>query len=77
MYLRYTEFGGAVPYRPVEDIAYSVARFILKGGSFVNYYMVKIYIQQSYLRFGLVWFRLSKPKYLRFGIYTVSWRDEL
>ncbi|RID74136.1 hypothetical protein BRARA_B01249 [Brassica rapa] len=35
----YTEFGGAVPYRPVEDIAYSVARFILKGGSFVNYYM--------------------------------------
>ncbi|KAJ4911199.1 Beta-galactosidase 4 [Raphanus sativus] len=35
----YTEFGGAVPYRPVEDIAYSVARFILNGGSFVNYYM--------------------------------------
>ncbi|KAF2564968.1 hypothetical protein F2Q70_00014887 [Brassica cretica] len=35
----YTEFGGAVPYRPVEDIAYSVARFIQNGGSFVNYYM--------------------------------------
>ncbi|XP_019098690.1 PREDICTED: beta-galactosidase 4-like, partial [Camelina sativa] len=35
----YTEFGGAVPYRPVEDIAYSVVRFIAKGGSFVNYYM--------------------------------------
>lgn len=44
---RYTEFGGAVPYRPVEDIAYSVARFILKGGSFVNYYMVNK-IKQSY-----------------------------
>ncbi|XP_010451557.1 PREDICTED: beta-galactosidase 4-like [Camelina sativa] len=35
----YTEFGGAVPYRPVEDVAYSVVRFIAKGGSFVNYYM--------------------------------------
>ncbi|GAB4853797.1 Beta-galactosidase 1 [Ancistrocladus abbreviatus] len=35
----YTKFGGAVPYRPVEDIAFSVARFIQKGGSFVNYYM--------------------------------------
>ncbi|CAA0410308.1 unnamed protein product [Arabidopsis thaliana] len=35
----YTDFGGAVPYRPVEDIAYSVARFIQKGGSLVNYYM--------------------------------------
>ncbi|XP_038699384.1 beta-galactosidase-like isoform X2 [Tripterygium wilfordii] len=35
----YTEFGGAVPYRPVEDIAFSVARFIQNGGSFVNYYM--------------------------------------
>ncbi|KAL5976639.1 hypothetical protein ACLOJK_020972 [Asimina triloba] len=35
----YTEFGGAVPHRPVEDLAFSVARFIQKGGSFVNYYM--------------------------------------
>ncbi|KFK27244.1 hypothetical protein AALP_AA8G356800 [Arabis alpina] len=35
----FTEFGGAVPYRPVEDIAYSVVRFIQNGGSFVNYYM--------------------------------------
>ncbi|XP_031489155.1 beta-galactosidase-like [Nymphaea colorata] len=35
----FTEFGGAVPYRPAEDIAFSVARFIQKGGSFVNYYM--------------------------------------
>ncbi|TYI59902.1 hypothetical protein E1A91_D10G068300v1 [Gossypium mustelinum] len=35
----YTEFGGAVPYRPAEDLAFSVARFIQKGGSFVNYYM--------------------------------------
>ncbi|KAI4330678.1 hypothetical protein MLD38_028940 [Melastoma candidum] len=35
----YTEFGGPVPNRPVEDIAFAVARFIQKGGSFVNYYM--------------------------------------
>ncbi|KAK3436282.1 hypothetical protein EUGRSUZ_C00898 [Eucalyptus grandis] len=35
----YTEFGGAIPHRPVEDLAYSVARFIQNGGSFVNYYM--------------------------------------
>ncbi|XP_056167796.1 beta-galactosidase isoform X2 [Syzygium oleosum] len=35
----YTEFGGAVPYRPAEDMAFSVAKFIQKGGSFINYYM--------------------------------------
>ncbi|KAA8541690.1 hypothetical protein F0562_022842 [Nyssa sinensis] len=33
------EFGGRVPYRPAEDLAFSVARFIQKGGSFINYYM--------------------------------------
>ncbi|XP_010262131.1 PREDICTED: beta-galactosidase isoform X1 [Nelumbo nucifera] len=35
----YTEFGGPVPHRPAEDLAFSVAKFIQKGGSFVNYYM--------------------------------------
>ncbi|RWW59556.1 hypothetical protein BHE74_00033564, partial [Ensete ventricosum] len=30
------------PHRPVEDLAFAVARFIQKGGSFVNYYMVRI-----------------------------------
>ncbi|XP_078438896.1 beta-galactosidase 2-like isoform X2 [Wolffia australiana] len=35
----FTSFGGTVPHRPVEDLAFSVARFIQKGGSFVNYYM--------------------------------------
>ncbi|KOM39893.1 hypothetical protein LR48_Vigan04g009100 [Vigna angularis] len=35
----YTDFGGAVPVRPAEDLAFSVARFIQNGGSFVNYYM--------------------------------------
>ncbi|XP_076957639.1 beta-galactosidase 8-like [Bidens hawaiensis] len=32
-------FGGAVPYRPVEDIAFAVARFYQRGGTFQNYYM--------------------------------------
>ncbi|KAI9109890.1 hypothetical protein K1719_018931 [Acacia pycnantha] len=36
---RFTEFGGPVPHRPAEDMASSVARFVQKGGSFVNYYM--------------------------------------
>ncbi|KAI4335303.1 hypothetical protein L6164_013963 [Bauhinia variegata] len=35
----YTEFGGAVPVRPAEDVAFAVARFIQNGGSFMNYYM--------------------------------------
>ncbi|KAK2380321.1 beta-galactosidase [Trifolium repens] len=32
-------FGEAAPYRPVEDIAFSVARFFQRGGTFQNYYM--------------------------------------
>ncbi|XP_058190727.1 beta-galactosidase 3-like [Rhododendron vialii] len=35
----FTEFGGPIPRRSVEDLAFAVARFIQKGGSFVNYYM--------------------------------------
>ncbi|XP_042502283.1 beta-galactosidase 3-like [Macadamia integrifolia] len=35
----FTEFGGTVHQRPVQDLAFAVARFIQKGGSFVNYYM--------------------------------------
>lgn len=35
----FTGFGTPVPHRPVEDIAFSVAKFVQKGGSFVNYYM--------------------------------------
>ena len=29
-----------MPYRPVEDIAFAVARFYQRGGTFQNYYMV-------------------------------------
>ncbi|CAH9079561.1 unnamed protein product [Cuscuta epithymum] len=35
----FEEFGSAIHHRPVEDLAFAVARFIQKGGSFVNYYM--------------------------------------
>ncbi|KAL2501329.1 Beta-galactosidase 12 [Forsythia ovata] len=35
----YTKFGGPVPSRPAEDLAFSIARFIQNNGSFFNYYM--------------------------------------
>jgi hypothetical protein len=35
----FTEFGGTIRQRPVEDLAFGVARFVQKGGSFINYYM--------------------------------------
>eukprot|EP01018_Ginkgo_biloba_P020961 Gb_12091 [translate_table: standard] len=35
----FTEFGGTTPHRPVEDLAFAVARFFQNGGAFVNYYM--------------------------------------
>ncbi|EEF32103.1 beta-galactosidase, putative [Ricinus communis] len=35
----FQSFGGAVPYRPVEDLAFAVARFYQLSGTFQNYYM--------------------------------------
>lgn len=35
----YTNWGGRLPHRPVEDLAFAVARFYQRGGSFQNYYM--------------------------------------
>ncbi|KAL2892768.1 Beta-galactosidase 3 [Bienertia sinuspersici] len=35
----FTQFGGPIYARPVEDLAFAVARFIQSGGSYVNYYM--------------------------------------
>ncbi|GAB4839432.1 Beta-galactosidase 3 [Ancistrocladus abbreviatus] len=35
----FTVFGGAIYQRPVEDLAFAVARFIERGGSYFNYYM--------------------------------------
>ncbi|KAM7257106.1 hypothetical protein ACFE04_012847 [Oxalis oulophora] len=39
MAVGFNEFGGPIHQRPVEDLAFAVARFIQTGGSFVNYYM--------------------------------------
>lgn len=35
----YTKWGGRLPHRPAEDLAFAVARFFQRGGSFQNYYM--------------------------------------
>ncbi|PKA57733.1 Beta-galactosidase 9 [Apostasia shenzhenica] len=35
----YTNWGGRLPHRPVEDNAFAVARFFQRGGSYHNYYM--------------------------------------
>lgn len=35
----FLSFGGSLPYRPPEDVAFSVARFYQRGGTFQNYYM--------------------------------------
>ncbi|RDX76506.1 Beta-galactosidase 3 [Mucuna pruriens] len=35
----FSEFGGPIHQRPVQDLAFAVGRFIQQGGSFVNYYM--------------------------------------
>ena len=49
---RFTEFGGSKTQRPVQDLAFAVARFIQTGGSFVNYYMVTFCYRASRLRFS-------------------------
>ncbi|XVF73826.1 hypothetical protein PTKIN_Ptkin13bG0012900 [Pterospermum kingtungense] len=36
---RFTEFGGTIHRHPLQDLAFAVARFIQKGGSYINYYM--------------------------------------
>lgn len=41
-WIRFTEFGGTTRQRPVQDLAFAVARFLLNGGSYVNYYMVSL-----------------------------------
>lgn len=35
-----------MPFRPVEDLAFAVARFFQRGGTFQNYYMVlELYVE--------------------------------
>lgn len=40
MEFRFKNWGGPDPYRTAEDLAYAVARFFQRGGTFQNYYMV-------------------------------------
>lgn len=35
----YQSWGDSFPYRPVEDVAFSIARFFARGGSYAAYYM--------------------------------------
>lgn len=39
---RFKNWGGKDPHRTAEDVAYAVARFFQRGGTFQNYYMVCI-----------------------------------
>jgi len=48
MITRFTDFGGPIHQRPVQDLSFAVARFIQKGGSYVNYYMVGHHLSFSY-----------------------------
>ncbi|GAV82949.1 hypothetical protein CFOL_v3_26400 [Cephalotus follicularis] len=41
LFWRFTKFGGPIHQRLVQDVAYAIARFIQKEGSFINYYMPK------------------------------------
>ncbi|KAI7734743.1 hypothetical protein M8C21_002996 [Ambrosia artemisiifolia] len=43
----FTEFGAPIEQRPVPDLAFAVARFVQKGGSFFNYYMAYVYEGQG------------------------------
>ena len=72
---RFTEFGGTVRQRPVEDLAFAVARFLQKGGSFINYYMVRTdQLHCGY--FALVWTRVSVKRYYAM-LFPCSTMEEL
>lgn len=38
--IRYKNWGGQIPHRTAEDVAFAVGRFFQYGGTFQNYYMV-------------------------------------
>lgn len=68
---RFLSFGYAVPYRPVEDLAFSVARFFEKGGTFQNYYMVSNNV--SWTKFFLSTLKLFKNSHHQFSS-DISWQ---
>ena len=84
-YPRFLSFGGASPYRPVEDLAFAVARFYQNGGTFQNYYMVLtcevlIVVDRIIQLFTLPrkeWARDSWSQFCFIFSYTVPWWDKL
>lgn len=74
-FFRFSNFGGPVHKRPVEDLAFALARFIQNGGSFINYYMVISLI--IYIYTFLKEILLPQHGLLLFFLYvqtrTVSW----
>ncbi|KAM7254583.1 hypothetical protein ACFE04_003963 [Oxalis oulophora] len=59
----FTEFGGTVPHRPAQDMAFGIARFIQKGGSFFNYYMTVTSVTENMSVYGYVTGLLRQPKW--------------
>lgn len=85
---RLLSFGGAVRFRPVEDIAFAVARFFQRGGTFQNYYMVlqpEMLFTSSIIYDTSVkknWLSLKAISWYCINFYlacskTVPWRDQL
>ncbi|KAL8230199.1 hypothetical protein R6Q59_000024 [Mikania micrantha] len=56
----FLSFGYPVPYRPVEDLAFAVARFFEKGGTFHNYYMVHSNDSFAFIRLMKILCRIYK-----------------
>lgn len=71
---RFTEFGGTIPKRPVEDLAFGVTRFIQKGGSYINYYMVKCPTTNIMIKSVFFLFRCLMCVVVN---VTVPWRNKL
>ncbi|KAK3183340.1 hypothetical protein Dsin_030626 [Dipteronia sinensis] len=44
----FKSWGGAIPHRTAEDVAFAVARFFQTGGTFQNYYMTRQQMLQSH-----------------------------
>lgn len=75
---RFTEFGAPIHKRPERDLAFAVARFIQRGGSFVNYYMVSLLVQLIHFNHTQqYWSLLWWIKFLFLLLVTVSWRNKL
>lgn len=61
---RFSSYGDAVPYRPVEDLAFAVARFFQRGGTFQNYYMVLYFVALMQVKTPMEQHESNKPENL-------------